>query len=211
MSPERRKKLHPIIKVAIALAALAGVGLLFVRSVKDARSEPYEMDAAQLSAWTIAAAAADDSSGAALLLRPPAELPHNLFRQLFSRQMESLATPIEPGIALALRNELAAGATGDQLIALALAAGLDRAALTPRCVGYRRVSSRGATRQLYFVWFPSPQYDAFRERLATLATPSYQANALSPVMLTAAEPDFAGWHPVVVDEAADCVAPVTVR
>jgi hypothetical protein len=29
-------------------------------------------------------------------------------------------------------------------------------------------------------------------------------------MLTAAEPAFDGWHPVVVDEPRDCVAPVVV-
>jgi hypothetical protein len=27
----------------------------------------------------------------------------------------------------------------------------------------------------------------------------------------AAEPGFFGWHPIGVDEAADCVAPVNVR
>ena len=36
----------------------------------------------------------------------------NLFRQLFSRQMESLATPSVPGIALALRRELPPGDGG---------------------------------------------------------------------------------------------------
>lgn len=211
MSPEPRKKLHPVIKIAIALVVLAGVGFLFVRSVKDARSEPYEMDAAHLSPWTIAAAAADDPSGAALLLRPPAALPHNLFRQLFSRQMESLATPIEPGIALALRSEVADGVTGDQLTALAREADLDRSRPSPRCVGYRRTSGRGTTRQLYFVWFDLPQYDRFRQLLASRAAPLYRAEALSAVMLMAAEPGFDGWQPVVVDEGADCVAPVNVR
>jgi hypothetical protein len=30
------------------------------------------------------------------------------------------------------------------------------------------------------------------------------------VVLTAAEPSFDGWQPVVVDEAQDCVAPINV-
>ena len=211
MNPEPRKRLHPLIKVAIAIVALAGVGVLFVRSVQDARSEPYEIQAAHLASWTLAADEPDERSGAALSLRPPAELPANLFRQLFSRQMESLATPIAPGISLALRSEVAAGVSGEQLVALAKEAGLDRSRPSPRCIGYRRISGRGTTRQLYFVWFELPGYERFRQLLAPSGAPQYSAEGLSPVMLMAAEPGFDGWHPLVVDEAADCVAPVTVR
>ena len=66
------------------------------------------------------------------------------------------------------------------------------------------------TRQLYFVWFSFPEFDAFRRRLAAIAGPQFDPAALSPVMLTAAEPGFDGWQPVVVDQAADCVAPIDV-
>jgi hypothetical protein len=209
--PAPRRKFHPALKAAIVLAVLAGVGYLFVRSVADTRAEPYEISAAHLTGWTLADGAAQDLEGAALALRPPAELPMNLFRQLFRRQMESLSTPMEPGIALVLRQEVPATVTPMQLMALAREAGVDRARPTPRCVGYRRVSATGVTRQLYFVWFPFPEYDEFRRRIAPLVAAAYRPDALSPVMLTAAEPDVSGWHPVVVDEARDCVAPVTVR
>jgi hypothetical protein len=148
---------------------------------------------------------------AALSLRPPAELTMNLFRQLFRRQMESLSTPTAAGIVLALRRELAPGTTAAQLLTLARDTGLDRARLSPRCVGYRRASAVGVTRQLYFVWFSIPEYDAFRRQLARHATGTYRAEALSPVMLTAAEPGFDGWQPLVVDQARDCVSPITVR
>lgn len=200
-----------MIKIAVVLAAFAGLGYLFVRSATSTRGEPYEMDSAHLVNWTLAADGAADPEGAAIALRPPAELPLNFFRQLFRRQMESLATPLAPGIVLAHDMELRPGVTAEQLLALARASGIEGATLTPRCVGYRRVSSTGATRQLYFVWFSLPAFDTFRQQLAELASPGYQPAGLSPVMLTAAEPGFEGWHPVVVDESADCVAPITVR
>jgi hypothetical protein len=206
-----RKRLHPAFKAVAAFAALAAVGYLFVRSVRDVRAEPYEIASAHLSGWTLSADTAQDAEDAALTLRPPAELTMNLFRQLFRRQMESLSTPSAPGIALALRRELAPGVTAAQLLAFGREAGLDRARLTPRCVGYRRLSATGVTRQLYFVWFSLKEYDAFRGLLAPHATATYRPENLSPVMLTAAEPGFNGWQPVVVDEARDCVSPITVR
>ena len=210
MNPEPRKRLHPAIKILIAVAVLAGVGLMFVRSATSTRGEAYEIASAHLSGWTLAADNAQDAEDAAIALRPPAELPLHLFRQLFRRQMESLATPVAPGIVLARRSELPSSVSAVQLLTLARDTGLERATLIPRCVGYRRVSATGVTRQLYFVWFSSPEFDAFRRRLSALATPAYRADGLSPVMLTAAEPGFDGWHPVVVDETRDCVAPISV-
>jgi hypothetical protein len=205
-----RQRLHPALKVLIAVAILAVVGYLFVRSATNTRGEPYEMQSAHLANWTLAADAAQDAEDAAIALRPPAELPLNLFRQLFRRQMESLSTPTAPGIVLARRTELPSSMAPPQLLSLAREAGLERATLTPRCVGYRRLSARGVTRQLYFVWFAFPEFDAFRRRLAAIAGPQFDPAALSAVMLTAAEPGFEGWQPVVVDEAADCVAPINV-
>jgi hypothetical protein len=206
-----RKRLHPAIKAVAALAVLAAVGYLFVLSVSDVRAEPYEIASGHLSGWTLAADTAQDAEDAALSLRPPVELTMNLFRQLFRRQMESLSTPAAPGIVLAMRRELVPGVTATQLLTLARDAGLDRVRVFPRCVGYRRASAVGVTRQLYFVWFSIPEYDAFRRRLAPHATGTYRPDALSPVMLTAAEPGFDGWQPIVVDEARDCVSPITVR
>jgi hypothetical protein len=209
--PGARKRLHPVLKALAAVVVLTVLGYLFVRSVADTRAEPYEIASAHLSGWTLATDSAQDAEDAAISLRPPAELTMNLFRQLFRRQMESLSTSTAPGIVLALRRELPAGVSAVQLLALAREAGLDRARPVPRCVGYRRVSATGVTRQLYFVWFSLPEYDAFRRSLVPHATNTYRPENLSPVMLTAAEPGFSGWHPVVVDEGRDCVAPITVR
>jgi hypothetical protein len=205
-----RKRLHPAVKAVLALILIAAVGYLFVRSATSTRAEAYEIQAAHLSNWTLAIDAQQDAENAAIALRPPPELTLNLFRQLFRRQMESLSTPAAPGIVLARRNELNPGTSPQGLMSLAREAGLERATLAPQCVGYRRVSAMGVTRQLYFVWFSSPEFEAFRRRLKPLATAEYNPEGLSAVMLTAAEPNFEGWHPVVVDRGADCVAPFTV-
>lgn len=206
MPPAR--KIHPAIKAVIALVLLAGLGFLFVRSVKDARAEPYQISARHLAGWSLGIDTASDADGAIVSLRPPAELPMNLFRQLFSRQMESLGTPTAPGIPLVLRRELPAIITAGEVLALARSAGLERATPAPKCVGYQRVSALGVTRQLYYVAFDVPGFDAFRQSLAQLA--GFDSVALTPVMMMAAEPTFVGWLPLVNAER-DCVAPVTVE
>jgi hypothetical protein len=204
-------KVHPLIKVVIVLAVVAGGGWLFVRSAQDARAEPYQVSSRHLQAWTLGIDTAADSQGSAVSLRPPPELPLNLFRQLFSRQMESMGTPLMPGIPLALRSELPATVTPEQVLALAQAAGLDRATIAPTCVGYRRVSALGATRQLYYLLFSVSGFEEFRAALAQQAGPAFKPEALSPVLMMAAQPDFTGWMPIGADAARDCVAPVTIE
>ena len=204
------KKVHPIVKIAIALVVAAGAGWLFVRSAQDARSEPYQVTAAHLSGWTLGIDTAADSQGSVVSLRPPPELPMNMFRQLFSRQMESMGTPSMPGIPLVLRQELPATVTPDQVLALARAAGLDRAVIAPGCVGYRRVSAMGATKQLYYLLFSVQGFEAFRATLAQQA-PGLKPDALAPVLMMAAQPDFTGWMPIGADAGRDCIAPVEVE
>ena len=70
--------------------------------------------------------------------------------------------------------------------------------------------SRSSTKWLASICWHR-QIRQFRRLVVPRAGASYRPDALSPVMLAAAEPDFSGWHPVVVDEARDCVAPVAVR
>ncbi len=205
------KKIHPPIKVVIVLLVLAGGGWLFVRSAQDARAEPYQIAASHLQGWTLGIDTAADSQGSVVSLRPPPELPMNLFRQLFSRQMESMGTPSMPGIPLALRHELPASVTADQVLAMARSAGFERAAIAPACIGYRRVSAMGATRQLYYVLFTVSGFEAFRGALAQQAGPGFKPEALSPVLMMAAQPDFTGWMPIGADAGRDCVAPVIVE
>ena len=135
----------------------------------------------------------------------------NLFRQLFSRQMESLGTPSQPGIPLVLRREIPSEITADAVLVIARDAGLEQAAPAPKCVGYRRVSDPGITRQLYFMWFDVPGFDRFRQALASRVGPSFTPGGLSPVMIMAGEPNFAGWQPIAVDQNRDCIAPVQIE
>lgn len=205
------KKVHPLVKVVIFLVVVVGGGWLFVRSAKDVRAEPYVLSSQHLKGWTIGIDTAADSQGSVVSLRPPPELPMNLFRQLFSRQMESMGTPSMPGIPLALRAELPATITAGQVLELARSTGLEQAVITPTCVGYRRVSAMGATRQLYYVLFAVAGFDAFRAALAQQAGPGFEPGALSPVLMMAAQPDFTGWMPIGADAARDCIAPVDIE
>jgi hypothetical protein len=206
-----KRGVHPLIKAVIALVVLAGAGWLFVRSAQDARSEPYLLSARHLTGWTLGIDTAADSQGSVVSLRPPPELPMNMFRQLFSRQMESMGTPSMPGIPLVLRQELPATVTPEQVLALAQSSGLDRAVITPTCVGYRRVSAMGATKQLYYLLFKVQGFEAFRATLAQQAGPGMKPDALSPVLMMAAQPDFSGWMPIGADAGLDCIAPVEVE
>lgn len=206
-----KRPVHPLIKVAVAILLLAGVGLLFVRSVKDARAEPYQVSAAWLRNWKLAIDTQADADGAVVSLRPPPQLSMNLFRQLFSRQMESLGTPSQPGLALALRREIPSEISAEDVLALARDAGLEQAVPAPKCVGYRRISDPGITRQLYFMWFDLPGFDRFRQALAATAGPGFALGGLSPVVLMAGEPSLTGWQPIVVDQSRDCLAPVNIE
>lgn len=205
------KRMHPLVKMAIGIVVVAVGGWLFVRSAQSARAEPYQVSARHLEGWTLGIDTAADSQGSVVSLRPPPELPMNLFRQLFSRQMESMGTPSQPGIPLALRLELPATVTPEQVLALAQSAGLDRAAIAPTCVGYRRVSAIGATRQLYYLLFNVSGFEGFRAALGQQAGPAFKPDALSPVLMMAAQPDFTRWMPIGADAGRDCIAPVEVE
>jgi hypothetical protein len=199
---------------AIALLVLAGLAFLFVRSLDDARAEPYTVRPEHLGPWTLVADPEAPGDRPLVLLTPPPEMPMRLFRQVFSRAGESLSTPNAPGIGLVLAAELRGSPIPvDELLTLAREAGLERARLTPRCMAYRRLSQPGSTRQLYFVWFDLPEFAVFRQALVDRVTeaggPGFEAGALSPVMMLAAAPDFSRWMPIVADAEKDCVAPVT--
>lgn len=207
------RRTHPLVKVAVAVAALGGLSVLFMRSLEDTRAEPFTVQASRLESWTLVTDGGADSDRPVLSLAPPPELPMRLFRQVFSRAGESLSTPTRPGIALALSAELGgAPVTPDELAALARDAGIGRGPLRPRCMGFRRESQQGSVRQIYFVVFDMPEFAAFRQgvaaRLAVAGVTSFDASGLSPVMPLAAQPDFARWMPIVVDPDRDCIAPI---
>lgn len=142
-------------------------------------------------------------------MRAGPELVSGLFRQVFSRAMESVNTPLAPSIPLVLLGEfdsmVGRQLTSETLLAAARTAGLETARMTPRCLVHRRVSEPGQTRQVFFVLFDAPAVSQFRRQLGL------DPAALSPVMFIAgAGTDFKDWLPQRVNAEADCLAPVEI-
>jgi hypothetical protein len=205
-------------KAAVVLIALAGLGYLFVRSVEESRSEPYVVSPAEVSGWTVAIEIASSPASPMLVLRPRPSLAGGLFRQVFSRAGETLSGPASPGIPLVLQNEFQAAFAGrvspEALADAARGAGLESTPIQPQCLGYRRVSDPGITRQLYFVLFDAPAFDRFRREIATKASAAaiFDPAAQSPVLFVAgADTAFDRWLPFRAEPETDCVASVAVR
>ena len=198
-----------LIKLAIGALAVVVFAVLFMRSIEDTRSEAYTVERRHLQPWELALQQASRPNDPLLVLRAPAELASAVFKQIFARAMESLNSPTVPSVALVLRGEYD-GVVGDQLtqealLAAAKAAGLETAALSPRCLLHRRVSEPGGVRQAYFILFDAPAIVQFRRQLGL------DAESLSPVMAVAgAGTDFNIWLPLRVNADGDCLAPVEI-
>ena len=200
--------------MAIALAAIAVLGYLFINSLETARSAPYTIARAHLGKWTLVLEAAESANAPLLSARTDPELVASLFRQLFQRAMESMSAPVTSSIAIVLRGEFDRGLAGrmtpDDLLAGARAAGLESASHEPRCLAHRRLSEPGLTRQTYFAMVASPSITAFREQLARSGGAGFDATALTPVMFVgASDAAFERWLPIRA-EPTDCVAPIEI-
>ena len=207
--------LKVLLKVVVVLAGVVVLGYLFVQSASDVRAEPYSVPRAHLEGWTLALEAGARPADPMLVLRPGPELVHGLFRQVFSRAMESMNMSTTAAIPLLLRGEydraLAGRVTPEALLASAREAGLERAALVPRCLGYKRLSEPGSVRQLYFALFDAPAAVRFREGLVAHVQEgaTFDPAAQSPVLFIAvAGPAFDRWLPMRVSADTDCVAPI---
>jgi hypothetical protein len=197
------------IKIAIGLAAIAAFGWLFMRSIQDTQREPYRVPQANLQPATLAIEPASRPIDPLLVLRPVPDLATGLFKQIFSRAMESLNSPTTPSIPVVLRGEfdrtIADRLTQDALLSAAKNAGIDKAALSPRCLVHRRISEPGGVRQAYLVLFDAPAIVEFRRQLGL------EADTLSPIMFIAgAGSDFASWLPQRIHTESDCLAPIEV-
>jgi len=197
-----------LIKIALALFAVGAFAFLFMRSIEDTRSAPYTVDRAHLQPWTLALEPGSATNHPLLVLRPPPELATGIFKQIFSRAMESLNSPVTPSIPVVLRGEfdatVGARMTQDSMLAAAIAAGVE-AAPVPRCLVHRRISEPGGVRQVYLVFFDAPAITQFRRQSGL------DADGLSPVLFVAgAGSDFNSWLPQRVNASADCVAPVEI-
>ena len=199
-----------IVKIGVGIAALVAFGFLFMRSLDDARATAYTVERRHLGAWAVALEATASPSDPIVSLRSTSVLAAGLFRQIFSRAMESLNTPAAPAIPLVLRGEfdrqLADTFTPDALLAAARSAALESSEIVPRCLVHRRVSEPGGTRQVYLVLFDAPAVSQFRSQLGL------ETAAFSPVMFVAgAGTEFNTWLPQRVNAESECLAPIEIE
>jgi hypothetical protein len=202
-----RRRTPLLIKLAAGLAGVTLFGFLFMRSLHDTTTTAYTVERQHLGSWTLVLEPASRPNDPLLALRPTPELASGLFRQVFSRTMESLNAPAAPAVPVVLRGEFDRVVrdqfTQDALLEAARTAKLETAGITPRCLVHRRVSEPGGTRQAFFVFFDAPSVSQFRRQLGL------DPAALSPVLFIAgAGSDFDSWLPQRIDVEADCLAPV---
>ncbi len=209
-----------LVKGAVAVVAVGGLGWLFVRSAQSVRSEPYEIARARLAGWTLAIDPSPNQSGVLLGLQPDKTTAATLFSQVFSRTGESLSGPVPAAIPLVLQGEFdrakAGTLTADALLASARTAGLESSRFEPRCMAHRRISEPGVTRQVYFIRFDWPAFAAFRrqaaEQMRAAGGTGLEPSALTPVLIVAgSDAEFGSWLPLSAESADDCLAPMAIK
>ena len=212
---------RPVVKVIVAVAVLALLGILFASTLRDVAAEPYSVDAENLRRWDLVLNQRPDPGGPLLSLRPPAALPMGLFDQVFQRTMESFVTPAEPGIPLILQDEfnrfLPGAVSSEELVSLARESGLEAALLDPECMAVHRTISGREQRQ-FFVLFSLPELTQFRDAVAELARAGggnaapFDPRRLSPALLVASSHvgqlrDIPSW----ADLEGSCQSPVILE
>ena len=205
-------------KVGLGALLIVGLPWLFLRTVRNTIAEPYAVDDASLSGWTLVLTETGQPSNALLALQPPGELVPALFQQVFHRTMESMATPLRPAMPVVLRSEFVTALrevlSAEEILEAARDSGLEQARFDPVCMAVQREPVGGRTRQLYFVVFEAPAFLRFRQALARLYAEAGGAGPFDPAGLELALPvasanaDFAHWWPLEVDRATDCRAPL---
>lgn len=210
-----------LIKSAIVLVALGVLAVLFVRSARSARAQPFAIAQQDLTGWTLTLAPEGDQGEVLLSITPNAALMPPLTSELFARMGESLSYP-PAAMPVVLRSEFRDAMAGaimpEALLAGARDAGLESATFKPLCMARRRISAPGIVRGVYFLVFDAPLFSTFREQVAQQLRAAgrdsslFDPAALSPVVI-AAELDgrVGGWLPLRADAEADCFAPVVVE
>ena len=206
-------------KAAIAVVALALLGWLFWRSVQSTLAEPYAVDAAFVSEWTLALRPPDLPGPGFVVLQPPDQLRAALFNQIFNRTMESMTSPTVAAMPLLLHAEYrqsVAVLTPDEVLRIAEEAGLRDEVPVPECIGVVRRPGAGSTRQLYYARFEAPAVSRFRDALAGRqaaagGAPRFEPGVFPPIVpLAASDADFSSWWPLDPDEI-ECLAPLVVE
>ncbi|MEQ1869017.1 MAG: hypothetical protein ABL961_03230 [Vicinamibacterales bacterium] len=210
---------NTLIKIVLGAVGIGALGVLFVRSALNVASEPYSINRADLSQWTVALDPAPSVSGVWLALRPPDQMAPPLFSQIFRRSGQSLSGPDPVSMPLLLKGEFDGAVVGhfsaESLLDLAKSGSLESLQPKPLCLASRRVSQPGSTREVYFVRFDHPAVGEFRrqlaERLATAGVTSFNPLAVSPVIIVAAtDAGFSSWLPLQGTPTDDCLAPIDV-
>ena len=198
-----------LVKIAVGLIAIAAFGFLFMRSLRDSRSEAYTVQRQHLREWTLALEPASTPNEPLLVLRPTAALPQDLFRQVFARTMESYTALAGSAMPIVLRGEfdkvVGDQMSQEQLLEAARTAGLERASLIPRCLVHRRTSVPGGVQQVYLALFDASDVSRFRQQIGL--GPETQSAIL---FVAGADADFNRWLPMRVDEATECFAAIDV-
>ena len=209
-------------KIVLGVAVLAVLSVLFLRTLRETTSAPYQLPAAHLTGWELVLDPPLGPDGPLLALLPPRELPMGLFQEVFARTMESMNPPAGYAVSIILRSEfsdsLAGVVTPAELLELAREAGLQSPAVEPRCMAVQQGLTGGPSDRAFFALFDVPALGAFRESIGRLAsergggTATFDPGALAPALyLAATGGGFRGWP--VADGAAEqhCVAPLEVE
>ncbi len=211
-----------LIKVAVGLAAIGLLGVLFVRSAMNVGAEPYTVARDRLERWTVGLHHNSTASGVLVALRPRNTFAPPLFSQIFRRSGQSLSGPDPAAMPLVLTGEfdraLSGSLTPDALVALARDSGLESNRPTPLCMASRRVSQPGSTREVFFVRFEGTAFEGFRQQVAQQLraaggdAAAFDPKGLSPIVIVAAtDASFSSWLPLRGDAAEDCLAPIVVQ
>ena len=205
-------------KLAISLVALTALGWLFWRTVQSSLAEPYVIDAAMVSEWTLALRGPMQAGAGLLVLQPSDQLRAELFQQIFNRTMESMTSPTVAAMPLVLHGEyrdaLGGVLTPPDVLQTAEESGLSTAVPAPVCIGVVRREGAGTTRQLYYALFDAPAVGRFREALARRYAEAGGSGGFEPeglplaVPIAASDADFASWWPLDVSSESDCLAPL---
>ncbi len=208
-------------KIVLGLAVLAVLSVLFLRTLRETTSAPYQLPAAHLTGWELALDPPLGPGGPLLALLPPRELPMGLFQEVFARTMESMNPPAGYAVSIILRSEFSDSLAGvvapAELLELAREAGLEDATVEARCLGVQQGLTGGPSDRAFFALFDVPALVAYRESVGRLADEraggrtAFDPGALAPaVYLAATGGGFRGWP--AADGAAEqhCVAPLEV-
>ena len=202
-------------KLVLGAGVLVLLFWLFMRTLQDTIAEPFELEVARFSNWTLVAPESGSPSFVAVGLRPPAMLASTLFNELFDRTMSSMTAPGEDLLPLVFVRELRAGGLSiAELLQAARDVGLEQAPLRPVCMAVKREPFAGRTREFHFVLIDMPEVATFRQQIAAMAAERGGGGVfelIEPVLpISGSDTAWESWWPLDVDRAVDCQAPIAL-